>query len=60
MSNVKIFSKEKYVDFPEQRELQDRILNLIYEYAPKENEVGISAATVIGILYFCITAIADE
>jgi len=44
MSDIKDFTKEKIVDFPEELELADRITDLVLEYT----EMSIMA--VIGIL----------
>jgi len=38
------FTKPKLVDFPEQQELYERLISLVYEYD------GISLAAVVGVL----------
>lgn len=44
-SNIKQFSKDKKVDYPQQQELLDRVLSLIYEY-----DGDISLAAALGLL----------
>lgn len=45
MSNVKQFSKDKLVDYPQQQELLDRMVALIYEY-----DGDLSLAAALGLL----------
>jgi len=44
MDNVKEFSKEKVVHFPEMEEMKLRLENVIYDYS------GVSTAEVIGVI----------
>ena len=47
MAEIKQFSKEKILDYPEQQELYERILKLIHEY-----DDDMSPASSLGILEF--------
>ena len=45
MSDIRPFSKEKVTDFPQQQELFERLLAVVYEYAGE-----LSTATALGLL----------